>query len=562
MVLRLGGFHAEMSFLGAIGHLMGGSGLQQVFVTIYASVEHILSGKAISRAVRAHLLVDAVLNGLVLADCLKVPFIMTRDQNNAEIIPESSITDPFLSETEIAPDLPSSTTNDLFTEIQTCYENLMDFNVSVDDTCRNPISKEIEDMLLLKTESLASSRTAQLWIQYSDMISILRNFILAERLGDWLLHLESLREMLPFLAASGHNLYTKSASVYLDSMHKLSETNPDVYQHFIDGKHVVRRSNRQWAGLSTDLVIEQELMRSLKTSGGLTRGGGMSENQRNIWVLSRPACVQVNSVMQQLTGVYQSTGEQNKDLSPSRQSRDWKDLQKLYKCLNERNPFDVERYLINIANGMHAQSSVNVDNAKEIGIKILYEMNGKTPLNHTFRKKDQAITLSVKTAVMVHNDYIQVDPELMFQRLASFAAKSPDQLEKAFGYELCSYPPALFDSSLFLREAQKHQLSDTIWSMIKHPETNLPDDVQYVLDGGALIHKIPWELGSSFRSIILKYVEYVLNRFGRPIIVFDGYNTSSTKDMTQKTYERKKWSPCNIYRGHDIECHERTLSFK
>ena len=56
----------------------------------------------------------------------------------------------------------------------------MDFNVSVDDTCRNPISKEIEDMLLLKTESLASSTTAQLWIQYSDMISILRNFILAE----------------------------------------------------------------------------------------------------------------------------------------------------------------------------------------------------------------------------------------------------------------------------------------------------------------------------------------------------------------------------------------------
>ena len=75
--------------------------MQQVFETIYASVEHILSGKAISRAVRAHLLVDAVLNGLVLADCLKVPLIMTRDQHNAEIIPESSIADPFLSETEI-----------------------------------------------------------------------------------------------------------------------------------------------------------------------------------------------------------------------------------------------------------------------------------------------------------------------------------------------------------------------------------------------------------------------------------------------------------------------------
>ena len=30
MVLRLGGFHMQMSFLGSIGHLMAGSGLQNV----------------------------------------------------------------------------------------------------------------------------------------------------------------------------------------------------------------------------------------------------------------------------------------------------------------------------------------------------------------------------------------------------------------------------------------------------------------------------------------------------------------------------------------------------
>ena len=52
------------------------------------------------------------------------------------------------------------------------------------------------------------------------------------------------------------------------------------------------------AGLSTDLVIEQELMRSLKTTGGLTRGSRMTENQRNIWVMSRPSCAQVNNTIQ------------------------------------------------------------------------------------------------------------------------------------------------------------------------------------------------------------------------------------------------------------------------
>ena len=36
------------------------------------------------------------------------------------------------------------------------------------------------------------------------------------------------------------------------------------------------RSDRYWAGFSTDLVIEQVLMRSIKTTGGLTRGRGIN----------------------------------------------------------------------------------------------------------------------------------------------------------------------------------------------------------------------------------------------------------------------------------------------
>ena len=56
----------------------------------------------------------------------------------------------------------------------------------------------------------------------------------------------------------------------------------NVQRKFEAGVHVVRRSNRLCAGLSTDLVIEQVLMRSLKASGGLTRGRGMTERQRVI----------------------------------------------------------------------------------------------------------------------------------------------------------------------------------------------------------------------------------------------------------------------------------------
>ncbi len=59
IILWLGGFHNEMSFLGSIGSLMASSGLQELFDLVYAhnAVEHMLSGKAVARAVHAHLLV-------------------------------------------------------------------------------------------------------------------------------------------------------------------------------------------------------------------------------------------------------------------------------------------------------------------------------------------------------------------------------------------------------------------------------------------------------------------------------------------------------------------------
>jgi len=67
VVLKLGGFHTEMSFLGCIGHLMAASGLQELLDLFYASnaVVHMTTGKAIARAVQGHFIVDAALNALV-----------------------------------------------------------------------------------------------------------------------------------------------------------------------------------------------------------------------------------------------------------------------------------------------------------------------------------------------------------------------------------------------------------------------------------------------------------------------------------------------------------------
>ena len=93
------------------------------------------------------------------------------------------------------------------------------------------------------------------------MVHILRKFIKAERTGNWELYLQSIYDMLPYFAGSGHNLYSKSTYVYLQAMLSLQNSHPEVHSSFLDGLHVVRRSDHEWAGLSMDLAIEQVLMR-------------------------------------------------------------------------------------------------------------------------------------------------------------------------------------------------------------------------------------------------------------------------------------------------------------
>ena len=87
----------------------------------------------------------------------------------------------------------------------------------------------------VKKQSIQASRTAKLWLQFMKMMDILRMFLKGEWMGIWAIHIHAMYEMMPYLAASGHNLYTKCIHVYLQKMHKLHETHPEVSRHFDQG---------------------------------------------------------------------------------------------------------------------------------------------------------------------------------------------------------------------------------------------------------------------------------------------------------------------------------------
>ena len=129
------------------------------------------------------------------------------------------------------------------------------------------------------------SKTAKLWLQYSRMVDLLWHFIRGERTGNWMLHIHSMYKMPPYFAASGHNLYQEISAFVSTKNDTSARWHPEVYRHFMADHHVCRRSAGSWAGISPDLTFEQCLMWSVKSTGGLTRGRGMSEIQRLVWVL-------------------------------------------------------------------------------------------------------------------------------------------------------------------------------------------------------------------------------------------------------------------------------------
>ena len=205
VVVRLGDVHAVMSFLGSIGHLMKGSGIKNLLQVIYASntVDHILSGKAVSRAVRGHCIVDASLLSLLAAKVISVT--LPAENTDPELSIESD--DVATTSTYDATKDPKSVSTEVtqshaVQDLADLMNQLLSGETSTDNIKQNrTVSKTLANVSC-EERNLSSTKTASLWFQYMQMVDMHQKFIKAEGLGDWDLHLQSPYEMLTFFAAS------------------------------------------------------------------------------------------------------------------------------------------------------------------------------------------------------------------------------------------------------------------------------------------------------------------------------------------------------------------------
>ena len=426
---------------------------------------------------------------------------------------------------------------DLLTRIHQLVEAVHDGTMSLDEALKSSALEQMQVLLDHWHASMESNGTAKLWLQYQKMVAILRTLIRSVRIGHWTLYLQSLCEMQPYLAAAGHNNYTKSLALFIPKMLELEHTHPEVHAAFMNGLFPVRRSDGVWSGVFTDLFIEQVLMAGIKSTGGLTHGRGFTESTRLLFLLSRPVCAEVSQSIFEIAGLSVSAGDGHRDLSKSRIRRDMSDIQKLLDVFVERGPFSKStEKLESLSTGLVADESVNAADAKNVGDKILASMVDHSVAEYKFSQKNQVKTLAsavhVKTA---SGERIEMDPQRLYQRLL-ITGINDISLPDLFKYELCSFPPSLFDKHMCMRTGDKAELIHHLLKLVPSITTldNIDMNLQFVIDGGGLLHKFSWPKHSSYAEICAMYTRYVKGNYGQVLVVFDGYHGPSTKDEAHR----------------------------
>ena len=106
-------------------------------------------------------------------------------------------------------------------------------------------------------------------------------------------------------------------------------------------------------------------------------------------------------------------------------------------------------------------------------------------------------------------------------------------------YELSPYPAALFEARGIFRKADKPQLAQAVTELVSMDSdkailNSIPPTQQYVLDGGSLIHRLPWKRGDSYGAIAQSYADFTIYHYGKASGIFDGYDSASIKDNTHQ----------------------------
>ena len=230
LFIAMGPFHIEMAFFSAIGKIVDESGgphiLNECDVLAKGSLRSFYKGKNYKRCKRIHETLSLALQ------VLHFEAFLGSIENTAELV-----------------------------EVVRYGTTKIEDETSVDFR----YSKEMEEIFsnyhiyCKKTENGIHGKTPQFWMQYINLIHFYHDFTRSIRNGDLHLYISCFPKLPNCFFALNHPNYAIWCVKYYDSLIKLPETHPDVYNDFKKGWFGMKRTKKSFSSTPIGLTLEQTI---------------------------------------------------------------------------------------------------------------------------------------------------------------------------------------------------------------------------------------------------------------------------------------------------------------
>lgn len=168
-------------------------------------------------------------------------------------------------------------------QITNCTLNILlqkAFNESTDISKKEWIKKRITQSPLF-----------QFWYITLQLQTLLNNFVLSLRSGNFMLYCDCLTEMCPWFFAFDRTHYARWLPIHMRDMFSLQYVHKSIAGEFLDGNFVIRKTNRKCYAISIDQAHEQHNA-IVKCEGGAI---GLTENPSALrrWMIAGPETARI-----------------------------------------------------------------------------------------------------------------------------------------------------------------------------------------------------------------------------------------------------------------------------
>ena len=459
-VFLMGGLHIEMALLNVLGDWLEGSGWAAIMasanVTTEGRADVLQSGSHTSRAQWAHQVSAAALF------CLQ-------------------------------------------SQAFTAYKD----NLEVDNITAKPFHEWCADMESSHPQFFYWGKTLRLEVLFLQ-------FMRSQRDGNFLMYLEALGSIIPWMFAMDHFHYVRWLSVHVRDLMQLEDECPTVWNEFLKRHFVTQKTSYKFSMMAHDQIHEQ-LNAIMKGDGGII---GIAENESAMrrWMIAGPDMARIVSEV----NIKQCKDPKNShhEQTPSTQNRFARNGKSVVDIFNEwGNPFtETSSNLFAVdTNVLMADEVVqSVREAEDLGkaqykalvdghmINLTKSIYDIIPKNNLILFKSGREKRSSKTKTKLSN--MKSDLELFSRMYISCQARE-GEMDVFFEHENHAWPPSLAENNSMCHSS-KADLLKCLEPFAPSPPSPPEVDVK-LFDGAALVHTLEPKNAVSAVKTFKDYAERV-----------------------------------------------------